>query len=327
MNRTLLLKACSFAAQAITGKSSLPILENLHLHGNGERLSVTGYNGDLYARMEVDSDLVIDCCAPAKRLKTLLENFTGDDVTLDTTSDSMRITAGQTGSMGILPAEDFPAMPSISGQRSIIPGAAISRVLCAVSANPGRWAINGVFLDPQGYAVATDGNRFHAVKIEPPAEAVILPTLAAALLSKLEGEIQTQGGKFKATGDGWEIGGKLIDGRYPNWQQAKPSNPGKPLPVPEGMIAALQRAIACTPAEKGDFTQVQITPDEITADDGFREPLVSGIGTIRIRALYLLQALKHAGPGATIAVKSETEPLMIENGDFCAIVMPVRISQ
>lgn len=312
MNRTLLLKAVQFAAQAITGKSSLPILENLYLHGNGERLSVTGYNGDLYARMEVESDLIIDCCAPAKRLKTLLENFTGDDVEL--TEDG--ITGPQTGKFKTLPGADYPVIVPVEGKRFKLPGIAISKVLPAASIEAARYVLNSVLL-AKDHALTGDGRRMHRMKIKGPDAPIILPSAAAALLADKEGEMRTKDGRFAATGKDWEIGGKLIEGEFPT----VPNPPDKEgCPVTADFIAAIKRAEACM--GQSAFSYVDVTSEEVSTVD-FNEPCEIEIACpFRATPRFLLDAIKSAGDLPNLYV-TPRGPIVITNGDFKAAVMPM----
>jgi DNA polymerase III subunit beta len=325
MNRSLLLTAVQFAAQAITGKTSLPVLECLHLKGDGKTIQITGYNLDLYARMEVESDLVLDCCAPAGKLKAILSALPDEDISINQHQETIAINGKGTAMAKILPGADFPPIPEVTGKRFSLPGAAIDRVIDAVSTDETRHALCAVFLDKDGVAVASDGRRVHTMAIDEMDASVILPELAADILSGETGEMRVNGKFFVATGDGWEVGGKVIEGTYFRWRQTIPKEtPG--IPVAEGLIDAITRAMACGGTEK--TVEIRGTSVRGSGENPYHEDIQTGLKTaLKVNPVYFLAALKSAGEGATIAAPDDTSPIVIKNGGFTAVVMPMRISQ
>lgn len=322
MNRASLLKAVEFASRVIQGRVSLPILECVHLKGGGSRLTVTGYNLDLYARMEVESDLEIDLCVRSRMLKTALAAEDGGEIALTESGDTIVVAGKGRKSISVLPGGDFPPIPEVTGERFTIPGEAIARVIHAVSDDESRYTLNGVHLDSVALS-ATDGRRLATVKIDGPKDAVIIPSQASALLSGATGEMRVNSGKFVATGDGWEIGGKLIEGQYPNLKQAIPSfKPG--IPLSEDALDAITRAMVHD--EKGtveigrDYVSSGLEPEE------YREAVETGLCRLKINAKYFLDACKNAGPGFTVSATDDISPVVITNGPFLAVIMPLRLS-
>lgn len=324
MNRKALLTATDFAAKVITGKVSLPILECVHLKGDGKRLTVTGYNLDLYARMEVESDLVIDLCVRARMLKTTLSAEDGEEITLTESGNTIVVAGKGRKSISVLPGEEFPPIPEVTGQRFAIPGEAIARVIHAVSTDETRYILNGVYLDPEGSAWGTDGRRAASFKINGPSKSAVIPKNAAALLSGVAGEMRIKDGKFVATGDGWEIGGKLIEGNYPNVKQTIPlRSPG--IVISPDTTEAIQRAMVHD--EKG---YVSIAPDGVSSGvepEGYSETVLTGLCRIKINANYLMEAIKSAGDGCRVSVVDDTSAVVITNEGFTAVIMPLKISQ
>lgn len=313
-----------FARQAVATKTSLPILECLHLKGDGQRLRVTGANGDFYARMEVDSLLVIDCCAPAGRLRTLLSNFTGEDVELTATS----IKGPQSAPLQTLPGSDFPEMTTVKGKRFALPGEAIGKVIMAASTDSTRYAINSVYFDARGFVVGTDGRRVHCVQVEAFPESVNIPSGVAKLMEDQSGVIRSDGKLFVATGDGWEFGGKLIEGQFFNWMAGFPKE-SEGMPVTADLITGIQVAMACQGADDAGVPWVEVYHDRILGPDGDQgyssEIFETGISTpFRCAPGNLLEALKTAGEGAVISAGAN-EPIVIKNGPFKAVLMPMRI--
>jgi DNA polymerase III sliding clamp (beta) subunit (PCNA family) len=330
MNRESLLKACDFARRAITGKAAPPILECLHLKGDGQRLQVTGNNLDLWARMEVESPLVIDVCAPAKRLTAVLGAWDDDEITIEINGPVITLFGGngRKAPVKTLPGEDFPPVGECAGKRFPIPGDAIARVLSAVSTDEGRYTLNGVFLE-KGHAVSTDGRRMMAVEIDGPETSLILPTASVKILSGESGEMMSDGRKFTATGDGWSIGGKVIEGNYPNWRQVMPKY-GKGVAVPDGFADVIERAMRCI-EDESTVRSVSIERGRITVgvapDFDFSEDFATGLDSFRVNPQYLLEAIKAAGDGAAIHrgdTPGEGNPVIITSPGFQSVLMPIR---
>ena len=95
--------------------------------------------------------------------------------------------------------------------------------LCA-STDQHRYYINGVFLDPRGYLVSTDGHRLFAAQIELgsepiPADGIIIPN--AAIKKALTGYKDVI---ITLTAD--RLGDTVyqpVDGTYPDWKRVVPT--------------------------------------------------------------------------------------------------------
>lgn len=92
-----------------------------------------------------------------------------------------------------------------------------------------RYYLNGIYFDPAGFAVATDGHRLMAVHIEPFAAGVpgfIVPrAVVEAALKRQKGmaKYRYTFGVDALTFDG--VSYTPIDGRYPDWQRVVATTP------------------------------------------------------------------------------------------------------
>jgi DNA polymerase-3 subunit beta len=118
--------------------------------------------------------------------------------------------------------------------------------LCA-STDHHRYYINGVFVDPRGYLVATDGHRLFAAQLELgsepiPADGVIIPNAAIKkALTGIKPGRGFDGVLIELTAD--RLGDTIyqpVDGTYPDWKRVVPTEAS-------GVIAQFN------PAYVGDF--------------------------------------------------------------------------
>lgn len=110
-----------------------------------------------------------------------------------------------------------------------IPSDLLTAALLAVSKEETRYYIRGVFLDPRGYIVSTDGHRaFFGKLVDRPVTGIIIPTDAAAQAVKAVGkgkvvEFDIEDGKHWLTAGSTRIFFIPVDGTFPQWDRAVPS--------------------------------------------------------------------------------------------------------
>lgn len=109
-----------------------------------------------------------------------------------------------------------------------IPSDLLTAALLAVSKEETRYYLRGVFLDPRGYLVSTDGHRAFFAKIVDKAESgVIIPTDAAAQAVKAAGkgkviEYAIEDGKHWLIAGASRIFFVPVDGTFPQWDRIVP---------------------------------------------------------------------------------------------------------
>ncbi len=152
-----------------------------------------------------------------------------------------------------------------------------------------RYYLCGVYLDPIGAMVATDGHRLHVARIDPfdgpglilPIDTVDQIIKVARPGTKTAPEIRIDGG-LTASVSGVSILFAPVDGAFPDWQRILPKNPS-------GKVA-------------------QFNPEYIS-DVARAEGYLTGGKTTEI-------FVHHNGDGAALVTSAA--------GEFFAIVMPYR---
>lgn len=319
MLRQSLLTAAQFAVQAVPSKASIPILETLLIEATDGKGRATGTNMDLFASHEFECDVDLKCCVAAKRLLNILSNAAYDEITIEPGDKQIVIRSGKSRSViETLAAKDFPTWDEIKGQRFAIPAESIKKCLPAMSTDTSRINLCSVFLDEEGYVVATDGRRMHFIKQPDKFPCpVIIPSNVASLLSDMEGVMKCDGKKIYAEGDGWSVSAKITEGGYGKWR-AMMLKTGKKFPVPDDFASVIKRTAASSSEQncaRVDFSRGQISSrnheDELDLDLGFN---------FGLNPAYILPAVKEAGEKATIAASGDNKAILVENGDFTAVV-------
>lgn len=162
------------------------------------------------------------------------------------------------------PAEDFPELGDkgeVTGV-TVIPADrmdAFKWVLQAASTEATRYYLNGIYFDPEGVVVATNGHRLHSFKQDiewgyqtvqkpkkgkkkkadakkpEPVKGGIIPSQACKIIIDLMKETKAQevriqfheNCKFTCTIGEVVVEGKLIDGTFPQWRKVCPKHPKK----------------------------------------------------------------------------------------------------
>lgn len=331
MNREQLLKATVFAAQAIQGKVSAPILECLRLKSSAHSgvLEITGSNGDFYATATLKEFDEIDFCVPASRFKTILSQIPDDEITLEESGDNL-IIRGESGRRGTVQAqssEHYPEFAALDGPRISFKGDDFASVISAASTDQSRSLLQCVLLSPDGHIYAADGHRIHCVKSEAVASPALVPVNIAKLLSGESGELVVSDRQFMATGDGWEMGGKLIEGQYPDIAKAIPAS-AREIKVSSDFESAIRRAAACisSPTNRRVNIEKNLIWSGLNRDEpDYSDPVEIDLGEVlAINPDYLLDAIKAAGAGACITAL-EHNCIKVESSDFCATIFRMRV--
>lgn len=262
-------------------------------------------------------------------------------------------------------ADEYPVFPTFSTTEFIrIPaktlGEMIEKTIYSVSTDETRYHLNGVYfqrLQESGRSlyrmVATDGHRLSLVdrNLEPVGgvsgpEGVIIPRKGLAEIRKL---VESLGGDFEMAIEGSQLIVKnkstvlmvrLIEGRYPNYQQLIPNNLKRRVTVGrEELLSSLKRVSLLSNAKSKGVTltlskgRMEITSNNPELGDAKEELEVSYQGDdIRIgfNARYILDVLNsfEGDQAVSLEINDQLSPSLIrpaEDSSYTCVVMPMRI--
>ncbi len=235
-------KALSIVSRVVGNKTTLPVLGNVLLRTQDNRLKLAATNleiGVTYwigAKVETDGDITI----PAKLLSEYVSNLPSGnvDIKVEKTAADIQAQSFQSKINGI-DADEFPSIPEVDGDIKIeIPTdvfkESFTQVVGVASGDDSRPVLTGIYLHANEgnlYAVATDSYRLAEKKImefEGECDVIIPGRTISEFLRMIDDEsvntveisIDENQISFKL-GD-LELVSRLIDGQFPNYRQLIP---------------------------------------------------------------------------------------------------------
>ncbi|MEZ5959269.1 MAG: DNA polymerase III subunit beta [Hyphomonadaceae bacterium] len=367
IERSALLKALNHVQSVVERRNTIPILSNVLLSAQGDSLKLTATDLDIEISESASAEVERggQTTAPANYLYDFVRKLPdGSAVKLDVNGDDPRlfISAGKSRlHLPILPAGDFPSMPSdgFETKFEVEPtelGRLIDKTRFAISTEETRYYLNGIFLhtvDADGAklrAVATDGHRlaladYPAPKGSTGMPGVIVPRKTINELKRLlddaadlvEISVSPQKIRF-ALGDA-VLTSKLIDGSFPEYARVIPKNNSKKLKIDNKAFAEAVDRVATVSAERSRSVRLALDKDKITLtvnnpDAGVAtEDLVADYGDdaleIGFNARYLLDVAQQVeGESAVFELADSGSPTLVrDEADDAAlyVLMPLRV--
>ena len=270
---------CLQSTAAITGggPTTKPILRNCLLvaDGGGVRIEVTDL--DVSARLHLERQEVEGkgkLTLPAARLLSLVREVPGNRVVIEAMENGKGATICSEGgeySFKLLgeSADEFPEVRSFSGENSFeLPAGKFSemlrRVAVASSRDTSRYQLTGVFCEIEGKKLkmtATDGKRLTTdeMKIENSGSKTIsgiIPNRAADVMVKVLSQgsenikLALEEIEVQMSFDGGELIAKLVEGTFPEYKSAIPSDVKTKVTADRGeLVAAVRSASLVTDKE------------------------------------------------------------------------------
>lgn len=349
----------------VSTRTTLPVLSNVLLRAQGDRLDLTATDLDVSISTAVPATVEQPggVTLPAKKLFAIVRELPAPQVELEVDEKNhVRIVAGSSFyKIHGVAAEEFPSIPTFTESRRVSVTqeklkSLLRKTSIAISNDESRFVLNGIFFSLKDHTltmVATDGRRLALAEedVDIPASSqgeFIVPSKAIGELTRLLGtqndaEIRYTQNQVSFTlqqGNGLEtvLISKLIEGNYPNYRQVIPSETKERITlVREELLQALHRAEMMT-SDKSNSVKLAFTKNrlEITAN-------TPDIGESRE-----VIAINYQGPDLAIAFNpgyakdplravdndevymeliDELSPGLIKiNGPFLYVLMPMRMT-
>jgi len=322
-----LFKGVQLVQNAISPRSTLPVLSNILLEGNGGDLRLSSTDLEVGIRCHVKADIKSGgaTTVPARTLGDFLRTLEdGRELSIKVDdSQRMEIRAGKDRCILIgLPKDDYPVLPEFSHERAFTIGRSILREMIkktvfGVSTDETRYVLNGVdFIIEKGKItlVATDGRRLAYIQRDlgdkKAVANAIIPTKAvnelARVLSADEKDGDVQVGftenqatfKFKNT----VILSRLIEGHFPNFDQVIPKSHEMQIKFKtKDLLNATQRAAVGTMERGGSVRyslskgKIQITASaqgRVEVESELEIPYTGAAFAIAFNPVYVIDMLK-----------------------------------
>ena len=369
MNLTIAKEQLSNGLQSVQNivstRTTLPILSNVLLRAEGDRLELTATDLDVTITSSVEASVKKPgaTTVPVKKLFGIVRELSNPEIEIEV--DDKNVCSVRSGSSFFkirgLGAEEFPPPPKFKEDKKLVlPQEKIRGMLrktsFAISTDESRYVLNGIFLCLKEHKltmVATDGRRLALVDEEVDLSEksqgeFIVPAKAVNELNRLlqeKGDLEIKYSDNQAAftltdekGSSILVITKLIEGNYPNYRQVIPAETKERVALArEEFLHALRRAQIMT-SEKQNSVKLSFTKNNlaITANSPdvgeARESLAINYKgkdmAIAFNPEYVIEPL-NALPNEEVFLEmiDELSPGVLKiNGPFLYVVMPMRLS-
>jgi DNA polymerase-3 subunit beta len=238
-----LARALSAVGRVASSKTGLPILSNILLRTEGNRLLVAATNLEIAATYHIGAKVVKQgsITLPARLVGEFVSSLPKGTVELSTKGAHMTLTSGSyTSVINGVEADEFPELPAIDESESVQYSIAahdfkqaVTQTVVTSSSDATRPVLTGVYwhsVDGALYLAATDGYRLAERRLlETKSEiAAIVPTSSLQeVLRTLSDNVDEVEVLFDNTQVRFRVGeaeitSRLIDGNYPDYRQLIP---------------------------------------------------------------------------------------------------------
>lgn len=364
VTREALLKPLQLVAGVVERRQTLPILSNVLIRLQGDKLSLTGT--DLEVELVGQLTLAVpgqegDITVPARKLLDICRSLP-DSANIDFSVDGQKATLKSGKSrftLSTLPAADFPSVESSPGALELVLEQAqlkrlIDRTAFSMAQQDVRYYLNGMLfeLKPDHVrAVATDGHRLAlcTCMVPTPAQNIphhaILPRKGVMELLRLLGDGSGQlrlifgSNHIRAFLPDFTFTSKLVDGKFPDYDRVLPKGGDK---IIIGNRAELKQAFnrtAILSNEKyrgvrlilsnGTLTMVANNPEQEEAEEQVGVEYTGPALEIGFNIGYLAEVLGVLSEDkAKLTLSDANSSVLLEEagqGDSLYVVMPMRL--
>jgi DNA polymerase III subunit beta len=298
-NRDHFANGLAQVLNVVGSKATMPILSNVLIEAEKDRLVLTTTNLDLGIRCRIKADVkeTGSVTLPVRRLAGIVRELPNVDVTVDVSPNHQAklVSGGSTFRIMGIGREEFPPLPEFGDEKAYtLEQGELSGMLRSVayaqSSDETRYILNGVyfnFQDGKLALVATDGRRLAVVskEMEVPAEsagAIILPAKTVAELARLLDKGEKVKINFNDRRCAFQIAtdkdgsglvdstylySKVVEGNYPNYQQVIPKETHQRIKLERELFLQCVHRAALVCSEKANSVRIKLSSNllEITA--------------------------------------------------------------
>ncbi len=365
ISKEQILNGLQSVQNIVSTRTTLPILSNVLLRAENDRLELTATDLDVTITCTVEASVKKPgaTTVPVKKLFGIARELSNSEIEMET--DDKQVTSLRSGSSFYkirgLGAEEFPPPPKFKEDKKVsLPQekikAMLKRTSFAISSDESRYVLNGIFISLKEHKltmVATDGRRLamadEEVDISDKSQGeFIVPAKAVNELNRLlqdQGELEI---KYSDNQAAFTLSGekganvllvtKLIEGNYPNYRQVIPAETKERIALSrEEFLHALRRAEIMT-SEKQNSVRLTFTKNNlaITANSPevgeARESIAVNYKgkdmAIAFNPGYVIEPLNALSDDEVfLELIDELSPGVLKiNGPFLYVVMPMRLT-
>jgi DNA polymerase-3 subunit beta len=356
-----LTKALSAVGRVASARAGLPILSNILVRTEGNRLLVAATNLEIAATYYIGAKVAKQgsVTLPARLISEFVSSLPKGQVELTSKGAHVTVSSGSyTSVINGVDAEDFPELPAINEKESVsytINPAdfkeAVSQTVVTASSDATRPVLTGVYwhsFDDSLYLAATDGYRLserRLMKTKSEIAAIVPASSLQEVLRMLHDSVESVEVLFDDTqvrfrvGDA-EITSRLIDGNYPDYRQLIPKESETVITLKGDEFSRIVKVAGLfardtggsvtlnADAEKNEL-EIHSIASEIGENTSSAKAEVTTSGTITLNSRYIGEALSAVSAGQIIfRFSGKLSPCVITSDDkdpnYIHIIMPLK---
>ena len=365
VSRDALIRPLNLGAGVVERRQTLPILSNVLMSLEGNRLSLTGTDleVELVGRIGVvnagpDGDITV----PARKLVDICKSLPdGVDINFSVEDGRVTVKAGRSRfTLSTLPAAEFPTVEAGEGEVDLelsqsLVRQMIERTGFAMAQQEVRYYLNGMYLEIKAGRlrfVATDGHRLALCtapgELAAEDKSVIVPRKGILELERLldgDGSVTLIVGSnhIRAVTDQFTFTSKLVDGKFPEYERVLPKSPDKAVSGDRSELKQAFTRTAILSNEKYRGVRLSLSDGalEITANNPEQEKAEESVPVgyagvvleVGFNVSYLLDVMGVlSGNTVRMSLSDSASSALIEEGEAVSgeaealyVVMPMRL--
>src|SRR4028119_509116 len=322
--RSYLANALGVAGRAVSSRNTLPILANVLLETEDDRLKLTATDLDTAIRGVIPANVAENgaVAVPAGVLSDVVSKLPDAPVTLELQDGKVTVRSGKSDyTILSLPAEDFPVVPEVTeGTDLTLPQATLKEMLrlttFAASKEETRSILMGVLFEAGNDSlplVATDTHRLAWKKaqlseeVASPVSAIVparpLVELERVLKDTMDETVHIRFGPSQVQFETQDVTlvSRVLDGQFPNYEKVIPKAVERKITFDRGEFLSAARRVFIVAKQNSEKTIITTKGDllEMTAESqevgrAYEEVPIAMDGenlTIAFNTRYLIEAL------------------------------------
>ena len=316
-------RALSAVGRVASTKTQLPILSNILLRTDGNRLLVAATNLEVATTQYIGAKISKPgaITVPARLISEFVSSLPKDSIELKVVNNNIHLKSGNYSSIinGVI-ADDFPELPTINEKSSISYSIniedfkqAVSQTIITASSDSTRPVLTGVYWhshEGQLFLAATDGYRLserRLVETSSEVSAIIPVQTLQEVLRTIVEDSDTVDILFDETQVRFrineaEIISRLVDGNFPDYRQLIPKKSDITAVVEKQEFVRVTKIAGLFARESGGSVTVTVDSDKktvslhsIASEMGENTSELSakiiGEGQVTLNSRYLSEAL------------------------------------
>lgn len=352
-------KALSVVSRVASNKTSLPVLNNILIRTEKNRLLLAATNLEVaiteYIGAKVASEGAITI--PARLLSEFIANLPKGNVELSVDGSKLHIAADKyVSTINGMPADEFPALPVIDNAKTLklatgLLKTAIAQTVLTASSDDTRPVLTGVLChvhEGQLYFAATDGYRLAEKRLMASTDDIraLIPASTLSDVSRVmpedcdEVEMLIDDSQVRFRMNDIEVTSRLIEGNFPDYRQLIPKETEIHATLSRTEFARVTKIASLFARESGgsvtvatdeskQLLSIHSIASQLGENTSEATAEVDSDGSVTLNSRYLIEALGcFDHDKIQFGFSGKLAPCVLSdidgNGDYQHIVMPLR---